>query len=167
MSSPDSPQFEVSLVPLTADDVAKVTEWICEDLESIHIDDVRYTMMHASRPRPADQKSAGHHRGTMAGPHFEPHVTVDSTALVFHYYWNYASLAVQILPDHFDRTDPRQDALFEKCIGIIEVLRDGPIKPNRKDYDWLSIRNFRFRRNKSEEEARAWARLVDAWKGHK
>ena len=166
MSSPDSPQFEVSVVPLTPDDITRVTEWICEDLEAIHIGDVQYTMKHGKRRPAAEQQSEGQSRGTMAGPWFEPRVAGEPLALIFHYHWNWTSLAVRMVPKNFDRTIPRQDALFQKVVAILEVLRDGPLRPKSTQFDCLTVRNFKFWRNKSAEEAQLWAHLVEAWKAH-
>jgi hypothetical protein len=159
----------VTVIPIPPDEITKLVGWLCHELERLPLDDVRYTMMNGKRPPAAQQQRYDkscedpHPQHCMGHTRIQPEIMTEPFGLGFIYQVPRGSLAIRMAPEHFDRADRRQDALFKKCIAIMEILRDGPIKPKRRDIDWLNIGSFHFRRNKSEEEATPWNLLVEAW----
>jgi hypothetical protein len=150
MKSP--PQFKVSAPPIDAEEAQISVNNVCAYLLDISLDDMRTAL-----------QTRGHASGLsrLKGPlQMEVHMIQKPLNLGVIIGSHLSSHLVRLRPADFDRSDPEQDALYQKCIGILEILSTARVG---KTYKRIAVSALKFRFNESESERLAWVKLLRRW----
>lgn len=147
----DHPSFKLSALPSYREMFDLAVPALCNNLADLNLDGLRQAMMGKTQ----------HVETYIAGVSFDLFMMEDPLDLGFLVGFDcHIAVFVRIRPEHFDRSKPRQEALFQKCLNILNVLCDGPFNTDQVG-DFAD--GFSMGVGHGESQVRYWKRIRARW----
>jgi hypothetical protein len=149
------PNFAVSAITTEEELADAGRRTVIEYLQSVSLDELRKAV----------------HRGFGASSNGDNHVqgevrldeeTPQNLLFIISYADGVAGMVVTITPEQFDRSDEEQEALYQKCLGILRIHAEAPIVA-RRDTDSTCVGPFRYICFPPQEHVDEWKAVLERW----
>jgi hypothetical protein len=151
MKSP--PRFSSTVLPIPPKEVELSIAYLCMQLTDLNLEEMR---------RVLDSKGYARHLRNLRGPaQMEIHQIQEPLDLGIVVLSRFESLLVRLRPEDFDQALDEQRLLYQKCVGILEILSSAPVGRTVKK---LAVSILKFRINESELEQQRWGKVLERWK---
>jgi hypothetical protein len=178
------PTLDVKQILMSSEDLERITEEICLDIMTLPLEEMRYTMKAGKLPPLSGPRTEGRRRERTHPPrHFgELRIGLLKDPLGLGFFGRATCeypegplgvgfaramskypVVVRLSPEDFDRSQPQQEELYQKCLEIIAIHRDSRVQKPRVWNEPLCTASFTFQRSLTQEESNNWRLLWDLW----
>jgi hypothetical protein len=149
------PNFDVSAITTEEELAITGKRTLIEEITEVSLDDIRKAV----------HEGVGH--SAQRDKHFTGVVRLDEETpqnlfVIINYLSGVAGMVITITPDQFDRSDPEQEELYQKFLGIVRIHAEAPVN-TRRERDTVDVGTFEYACYLDQEEVDQWTAVLERW----